>query len=154
MRRISAGLILSLLLAFVLPAGAASGRVIKVLPLFLDAKGRHALTPSLYERDAYQNFLRQNPEKRSGMLFDVQCKAKGPVTAPLKLKIELRGVLEGKSPRQIVLEGPVQTGGWFGKWTKIKLTGQPYTDFGEMTAWRATLWEGDTLLSEQRSFLW
>ena len=154
MRRISAGLILSLLFAFALPTAAATGRVIKVLPFFLDAKGRHTLTPSLYERDAYQYQLRQNPDKRSGMLFEVHCKAKGPASVPLKLKLELRGVLEGKAPRQLILEGPVEAGGWLGKWTHLRLTGQQYTDFGEMTAWRATLWEGDKLLSEQQSFLW
>lgn len=154
MRRISAGLIFSLWFAFALPANAATGRVIKVLALFLDAKGRHTLTPSLYERDAYQFYLHQNPDKRSGMLFDVQCKAKGPAASPLKLKVELRGILEGKAPRHTVLEAPVKEGGWFGKWTKVKLAGQAYKDFGDVTAWRVTLWEGDTLLSEQKSFLW
>ena len=145
---------LALLFAFAPRAGAATGKVIKVLPLFLDEKGRHALSPSLYERDAYQHLLLLNPAKRSGVRFDVQCKAKGPVAAPLKLKLELRGVIEGKSPRQLTLEAPAETGGWFGKWVQIKLDGKAFKDFGEMTAWRATLWEGDKLLSEERSFLW
>jgi len=137
-----------------LPAGAASGRVIKVLPFFLDLKGRHTLTPSLYERDAYQYLLRQNPEKRSGLLFDVHWKAKGAAVKPLKLRLELRGILQGKAPRQSVLETEVKPGGWLGSWAQLTLTGQAYTDFGEVTAWRATLWEGDRLLGQQQSFLW
>ena len=154
MRRFGAFLTLVLLLALGLPGMAASGRVIKVLPFFLDLKGRHTLTPSLYERDAYQSYLRENPAKRSGMLFDVQWKTKGTASAPLKIKLELRGIVEGKAPRQLVLEAPAEKGGLLGSWTEIKLTGQKYTDFGEVTSWRATLWEGDTLLGEERSFLW
>ncbi len=34
-------------------AGAASARIAKVLPQLLDLEGRHALSPSLYDRDAY-----------------------------------------------------------------------------------------------------
>jgi hypothetical protein len=29
-----------------------------------------------------------------------------------------------------------------------------YRQFGELIAWRATLWDDDKLLSEQKSFLW
>ena len=50
--------------AAVLTAGASTGRVFKVLPHFLDTNGVHTLSPSLYERDAYQAHLRQHPEKR------------------------------------------------------------------------------------------
>ena len=48
--------ILILAFCFMLCAGAAAatGSVIKVLPQFLDLKGRTALSPSLYDRDAYQ----------------------------------------------------------------------------------------------------
>ena len=45
-------------------------------------------------------------------------------------------------------------GGWLSHWTKFELVGAEYKDFGRVTAWRATLWEGDRLLSEQKSFLW
>ncbi len=58
MRR-SLNIILSaLLLATAWSATAAPAKVIKVLPHFLDQKGRHALSPSLYDRDAYQAHLR------------------------------------------------------------------------------------------------
>ena len=141
-------------LAVVCPAQAATGRVIKVLPQFLDLKGYNSLTPSLYERDLYQAHLRVHTNECSGMRFNVQWKAKGQATAPLKLRVELRGVAHGDFPKQLVLETPVEPGGWFSHWTAVNLAGEEYKSFGEVTAWRATLWEGSQLLGEQKSFLW
>ena len=151
----SAWLSLLILLALTLPCGAASGRVIKVLPFYLDLQGRHSRSPSLFDRDVYQAYLLQNPEKRSGMMYDVHWKTKGATTAPLRLQIELRGTAEGNLPRQMVLEKVVQPGGGLlGRWTGLVLSGQNYKQFGEVTAWHATLWEGERLLGEAASFLW
>jgi len=135
-------------------AEAATGRVIKVLPQYLDLKGRNSLTPSHYERDTYQAYLRDHTNQCSGMQFHVQWKAKGERSAPLKLKLELRGVAQGDFPRQLVLEKAVEPRGWFSCWDNIKLLGEDFRDFGAITAWRVTLWEGDRTLGEQRSFLW
>src|SRR4051812_18089333 len=85
-------------------ANAATGRVIKVLPQFLDLKGQHTLSPSLYDRDAYQLVLRNNPEQRSGMRFAVQWKAHDSSSAPLKLRIELRGTATGNLPPRTSIE--------------------------------------------------
>lgn len=133
---------------------AATGRVLKVLPHFLDTKGRAALSPSLYDRDAYQVELRDHPEKRSGMRFDMQWKTRGAVWSDLKLRVELRGVAQGQLPKQMILERELEAGGWFSHWTSMTLVGSEYKAFGEVTAWRVTLWEGDDLLGEQKSFLW
>jgi hypothetical protein len=152
MRRPIVFLTLVYLLA-VASASAATGRVAKVLPHFLDLEGRHALSPSLFDRDAYQAFLRQHPEQRSGIRFDVQWKVRGQGNAPLKLRLELRGTAEGALPSRAVLETSVRPG-FFSRWTSLPLTGENYTRFGQVTAWRATLWEGDLLLHEQKSFLW
>ncbi len=154
MRRLLFGFLVFCGLAAAWPAMAATGRVIKVLPLFLDQQGQHALSPSLFERDAYQAQLRQHPEQRSGMLFEVQWKTKGKPEAALKLRVELRGIAQGALPRQLVLEKPVTPGGWFSHWTGLTLSGEAYKQFGEVTAWRVTLWENDRLLGEQKSFLW
>lgn len=154
MRRL---LTLALGLGVLLPsltAHAVSGRLIKVLPHFLDLKGRHALSPSLYERDAYQARLRQHPNLRSGMRFDVQWKAKDAGDAPLTLRLELRGAKPGNQPTQLLLESPVHQKGHFSTWTSVPLTGEAYAKFGDMVAWRATLWSGGQLLGEQQSFLW
>ena len=89
------------------PATAATGRIIKVLPHLLDLQGHHALSPSLYDRDAYQARLRQHPDLVSGIRFDVQWKAKGPMSAPLSVIVEMRGVLDFHLKRIAALQKQV-----------------------------------------------
>ncbi len=141
-------------LALAVSAPAATGRIIKVLPQFLDLKGRNSETPSLYERDLYQAHLLRATNECSGMRFYVRWKAKGKAAAPLNIQVELRGVARGDFPKQLVLEKPVEPGGWFSRWAKFDLVGEQYKDFGRVTAWRVTLWEDKRLLGEQKSFLW
>jgi hypothetical protein len=135
-------------------ASAATGRVIKVLPQFVDLKGRHALSPSLYDRDAYQVYLRYHTNEISGMRFAVQWRASGETTNSLKLRVEVRGVVHGDLPPTVVLEQEVKPGGWFSHWAALRLTEADYKKLGEVTAWRATLWDGSQMVSEQKSFLW
>lgn len=135
-------------------AVAATGSVIKVLPHYLDLKGKHSLSPSLYDRDAYQAQLRAHPEQRSGIRFDVHWRAFG-VTNKLKLRAELRGTAKGSEPRQTTLEAEVNAGKTGGsRWSSLPLIGDAYKEFGEVTAWRVTLWDGDQMVGEQKSFLW
>lgn len=141
-------------LAAAVCAQAATGKVIKMLPQYLDLKGRNSLTPSLYERDSYQVYLRDHTNACSGMQFHVQWKTKGELWAPVKLKIELRGVAQGDSPRQLVLEKAVVRRGRFSQWDDVRLVGQDYWNLGRVTSWRVTLWEGERQLGEQKSFLW
>ena len=132
-------------------ATAATGKIIKVLPHYLDKEGRHSLSPSLYDRDAYQAHLRKTPSERSGLRFDVQWRS--PDAGQLKLRVEVRGG-KGKELTERVLETTARHVGGFSKWTTLTLAGEDYKKFGELAAWRATLWDGDKLLSEQKSFLW
>ena len=132
----------------------ATGKIIKVLPHFLDEQGRNSLAPSLYERDAYQAWLRDHPDKRVALRFDIQWKDKAPVWEALKLRLELRGIAGGELPKELTIEQEVAPCAHFSKWSPVLLAGEQYKEFGDVTAWRATLWEGDTLLSEQKSFLW
>ncbi|MSU62610.1 MAG: hypothetical protein EXS31_09460 [Pedosphaera sp.] len=147
--------ILFLLLAtfFVTNAEAATARIKKVLPHYLDKQGRHTLSPSLYERDAYQSHLRNNPAERSALRFDVNWKAARALPSTLKLRLELRssGATLGKP---LILEAEVKSRSSFSRWTPITLKGEDYAKFGELLAWRATLWDGETLIAEQKSFLW
>ena len=131
----------------------ASGKVIKVLPHFLDAQGRHTKSPSLFDRDAYQAWLRLHPKECSGIRYDVQWKAR-TATAKLKLRVELRGIAQGNLPREKTLEAEVSPGRGSSRWNGVALTGEDYQAFGEITAWRVTLWDGETLLGEQKSYLW
>jgi len=143
--------LLLLLSCFSISAPAATARLIKVLPHFLDREGRHALAPSLYERDAYQAVLRKNPRLRSGLRFDVQWKSYR--ATPLKLRVELRGS-DGKAPTTAALEIELPRSGLFSKWSSVTIRDEDYESFGELVAWRATLWDGSTRVAEQKSFLW
>jgi len=133
---------------------AVPARVMKVLPQFLDTNGVHTLSPSLYERDAYQAYLREHPDKRSGIRFEVHWRNRTGVFGKLQLRVELRGIAEANLPRRLVLERNVEPSGRYGRWTSLVLDGEEYRQFGEVTAWRVTLWEDQELLAEQKSFLW
>jgi hypothetical protein len=136
-----------------LVADAADIKVIKVLPHYLDQEGRHSLSPSLFERDAYQSFLRKNPDRRSGLRFDIQWKAKAVASSNLVLRVELR-TSKGPQGKPLVVERPVHRSGWFSRWSDLMIVGEPYRNMGDMIAWRVGLWDGERLLSEQKSFLW
>jgi hypothetical protein len=145
-------LVLLLLLAGAMPVPAADARLLKVLPHYLDAEGRQSLSPSLYERDAYQAQLRKNPEQISALRFDVQWKPGKADKVNLKLRVEVRGGKPDEKP--VVLEQAVKPGHWFSTWTGLVMSREAYVQMGGMVAWRATLWEGERQLAEQKSFLW
>ena len=132
---------------------AVTGRVVKVLPLFLDLKGHDAKSPSLFDRDAYQAHLRQHTNEISAIRFDILWKASNAKDAKLKLRAELRGIGDGGMPRLTALETNV-TPGFFRSWTPLPFGGDDLKKFGSLVAWRVTLWDGDQLLGEQKSFLW
>ncbi len=134
-------------------AEAVAGRVIKVLPLLLDQQGRTALSPSLFDRDAYQAELRQHANLVSGIRYDVLWSAKNAAGQKLKLRVELRGVCGTNLPKTKTLEVEVIPGK-YRQWTELPLTGEEYKSFDAITAWRATLWSGEQQLGEQKSFLW
>jgi hypothetical protein len=134
-------------------AETATGRVVKVLPLLLDLKGRAALSPSLFDRDAYQAFLRQSTNQISAVRFDIFWSVSHADNADLKLRLELHGTGPDSLPRQTTLEQAV-TPHFFRHWTSLTLADADLKNFGNVTAWRATLWSGDQMIGEQKSFLW
>jgi hypothetical protein len=143
----------TLMLAFFFSADAASAKIIKTLPHYLDLEGRHTLRPSLFERDSYQEELKRHPAKCSGMRFDVQWKARELKGAPVRLRLEVRGA--HGAPRQAeIFEEEIRAKGHFSQWTSIKVSGENFKRTGAILAWRLTLWNGEALLAEQKSFLW
>lgn len=131
---------------------AAESRIVKVLPHFLDQQGRHALSPSLYERDAYQAQLRKHPEQISALRFDIHWRAARTAGSHPVLRLELRTAThQGKDV--LVLEAPLPSKGSRG-WTPLNLDANAYRDAGEIQAWRATLQDGGKVLAESKSFLW
>jgi len=153
MRRLLISLLLLGSLSAAFAGDAVKGRIVKVLPFFLDLKGQNALSPSLYDRDAYQAYLFGHVNQRSALRFDVLWKASDGDNIKLKLRVELRGIGQGGIPRQATLEQTV-TPHFFRHWNSLTLGGADYKNFGELVAWRVTLWSGDQLLGEQKSFLW
>ena len=149
MNRFRTGLLLAIILGFACAGGAAPARIMKVLPHLLDRDGRYSLSPSLYERDAYQALLRKSPEKCAGIRFDVRWKAQAGNR--VKLRIDIRG---STTAEPLVLEQIVRRNHWYDRWTSLTLANESYQKVGEVIAWRATLWEGDKLLAERKSFLW
>src|SRR5690348_3896419 len=147
MRRWLAVFILAIAMSSV---ARASDRIYKVLPQFLDDKGLNSTSPSLFDRDAYQAFLRRHPVSCSGLQYAIEWNARGPKSRELKLRVELRGVTEGDVPKSRTIEAMVHPHGWFSHWAYVKLEGEEYKKFGPVTAWRATMWDGDKLLSEQK----
>ena len=134
-------------------ADALSGHIVKVLPLFLNLKGQDAISPSLYDRDAYQVYLRYHTNEISAIRYDVLWSTSKTDDRKLTLRLELRGVGQGGVPSQTMLEQTV-TPHYFRHWTALPLAGDDYKNFGEVVAWHATLSSGSQILSEQKSFLW
>ena len=87
----------------------------------------------------------------TGLNFAVRWKSSARI--PLTLRVELRGFRGNKSTTAMI-ETSERHRGLFSKWSTVVLTGRDFREFGEVTAWRATLWEGNKLLAEQTSFLW
>jgi hypothetical protein len=124
--------------------------VLKVLPHYLDQKGRASLSPSLFDRDAYQLEIKNDTTNRSALRFDVNWIGRG--FEELTLRVEAKGGTP-RQPRTLVLEEKVHPG-FFSKWSSLSITGEQYKAFGELISWRATLWYGTNQLSEEKSFLW
>jgi hypothetical protein len=135
-------------------AGAAdSGKIVKVLPLYLDLKGRDAISPSLFDRDAYQAQLHEQQTNISAIRFDVLWKASAGKNTNVTLRAELRGIATNGFPKQAIVESNVAPH-FFRHWTALTLHGEDFKNFGSLVAWKITLLKGDELLAEQKSFLW
>ena len=140
---------------FLVAAEGSPAKIIKVLPHFLDKEGRKSLSPSLYERDAYQVVLRKDRTQCSALRYDIQWKATGLAKSAekLKLRLELR-TTKGSSSETTRMEQAVVPRSWGSRWSAITLDGKIFEEIGEVSAWRVTLIQGDKTLAEQKSFLW
>jgi hypothetical protein len=134
-------------------ADAVTGQVVKVLPFFLDQQGRDAKSPSLFDRDAYQAYLRDHTNEISAVRYDVLWQATKATDEKLELRAELRGTGAGGMPKTLKLVAGIPPG-TIHKWNSLTLGGDAFKDFGSVVAWRVTLWNGGQLLGEQKSFLW
>ena len=122
--------------------------VVKVLPHYLDASGNHSDGPTLLHRDVYQANLRKNPELVRAVRYDVNWRGTGKV----KLRLELRSTKAGAET--MVIERIETTSGRRTHWTPILIDAATYKTFGQPESWRVSLWQGETQVGEQKSFLW
>ncbi len=128
--------------------------ILKVLPHLLDANGKHALSPSLLERDAYQAHLRSHPEEVSNLRFDVNWKLKDKFGDELELRVEVR-LGSGNSIRTLKAKTPLRPKKLRRRgWTSVALKKEDYDPNANLIAWRITIWNGDQELASQKSFLW
>ena len=140
-------------LASVSATDAMTGRIVKVLPLFLNLKGQDALSPSLYDRDAYQVYLRAHTNEISAIRFDVLWSTSHADSTNVTVRLELRGIGQNGVPVEMKLEQET-TPHYFRHWTSLVLADDDLKKVGTVVAWHATLWSDQRLLSEQKSFLW
>ncbi|MSR66606.1 MAG: hypothetical protein EXS24_04450 [Pedosphaera sp.] len=131
---------------------AGDGSILKVLPHLVDKDGRHSTGPNLIDRDVYQKELRTHPEKVVSFRFDINWSGKGLKSEKARIRIEARSFKPGVDP--IIIELPATSKGILSQWSGIAIDAETYKKFGLPESWRATLWEEDRLLSEQKSFLW
>lgn len=150
MRRVF--IVLAVLVSFT-PVARGSGSVDKVLPQLLDQQGRYTLSPSLYERDAYQFHLRKDPKLRNGVRLAVEWKAKKVNWSKLKLRAEMRFLLDDNL-HTITMEEPAVKHGFLGNWSEFRVEGADFVTSGQLVAWRVTLWEGENQIGHLESFLW
>jgi hypothetical protein len=139
------------LLAGSLCAGEA--RIAKVLPSLLDRQGRASVAPGLYERDAYQAFLRSTPDQIGGLRIDVRWKAPRPPSGTVRLRLELRGS-NTSTNAPLLIEREVTPPRWGGSWTEITLDAAARQQLGDLVAWRASLRRDDEEWTSVQSFLW
>lgn len=133
--------------------GRSGGNITKVVPHWLDKQGRHALSASLFERDAYQAHLRDYPEERGGLRYDVHWRASRKGSPAYRLKVEVRTAGRSQDEPLVVSEVVADPPFW-GRWSGLPLDETALHDAGDPVAWRVTLWDGAELLDEERSFLW
>lgn len=145
----------TLLLAIttVVSASPTDGRVLKVLPHLLDRHGRHALAPSLFQRDAYQAYLRRHPDEVTAIRYDVYWQSRGASSKNLRLRLALRTANRAAND-PLLLETAVHSGLFGRAWSSLRTDPDTYKAAGKILAWQVTLLDGDTTLATQKSFLW
>ena len=122
--------------------------IVKVLPHYLDASGNHSDGPTLLHRDVYQDKLRKNSDLVRAVRYDVNWQGTGTVT----VRLEIRSTKAGAET--MIIERVETASGRRKHWTTILIDAATYKTFGQPESWRISLWQGETQVGEQKSFLW
>jgi hypothetical protein len=129
-------------------------QILKVLPHWLDQQGRHTLSPSLFERDAYQQHLSLHRDEVSTMRFDVNWRLATRDLTGCTLHLEAR-VGRDDAIETIEHEVPLQLPSLRRQgWTGIQIPEGSWDPESNLMAWRVTLRQESTILATRTSFLW
>ena len=132
----------------------ASTEILKVLPHWLDRQGRHTVSPSLFERDAYQLHLKEHREEVSTIRFDVNWRLKERGLQGCTLHLEARfGSEEGiqtLEQKTLIETGKRRKKGWSG----LRIPEASFDVQSNLIAWRVRVMRGDEVLATRTSFLW
>ena len=128
---------------------------LRVFRFLVDAAGRHALSPSLLDRDAYQAHLQEHPEEVGGLRFVIQWKRRrGETPAKPSIRVEVRHG-DGNTMGEFSKSAPLKVRRTRrSQWHQITISGEEYARLGKGIAWRVSLWDGETRLAQAESFLW
>ncbi len=135
--RVLFSLLFTACLGLSLSATESGFRIVKILPHFLDKKGRLSLSPSLFERDAYQGYLRHNTNEVSTMRYDFHWKGGPPKSDPVTVRLEIRGSRSDLRHPEVFQTPLVRS---LGKWAFIAIPSEEYHKLGAIVAWRLSLW--------------
>ena len=122
--------------------------IVKVLPHYLDVSGNHSDGPTLLHRDVYQVKLRKNSDLVRAVRYDVNWRGTGEG----KVRLELRSTKAGVET--MIIEKSETASDRRTHWTPILIDAATYKSFGQPESWRVSLWQGETQVGEQKSFLW
>ena len=132
----------------------ASTEILKVLPHWLDQQGRHTVSPSLFERDAYQLHLKYHREEVSTIRFDVNWRLKERGLQGCMLHLEARfGSKEGiqtLEQKTLIKAGKRRKKGW----SDLRIPKASVDFQSNLIAWRVRVMRGDEVLATRTSFLW
>lgn len=136
-------------------AESSHAKSIRVFRFLVDAAGRHALSPSLLDRDAYQAHLQEHPEEVGGLRFVIQWKRRrGETPAKPSIRVEVRHG-DGNTIGEFSKTAPVKVRKTRrSQWHRITISDEEYARLGKVIAWRVSLWDGETMLAQEESFLW
>lgn len=135
-------------------AESPRAKAIQVFRFLVDAAGRHALSPSLLDRDAYQAHLQEHPEEVGGLRFVIRWKRRSETPANPSIRVEVRHG-DGNTMGEFSESAPVKVRKTRrSQWHQITISGEEYARLGKVIAWRVSLWDGETRLAQAESFLW
>ena len=124
-----------------------------MLPHYLDDQGRHTLSPDLFQRDAYQEYLFQNPEVVSTVRYDAFWGAFASKQGPDTVRLDLRGTRNGE-PTDHSIEAAVADNRRGRKWVGVTVSPEDYAGIGRVVAWRLVASKDGQEVETARSFLW